>query len=68
MFIVSLQIKYFEDEGFVDWGYYLYVDGKIETSPNEQDPRYPITCVYSSEANALEHYLKSRHNIDVEYI
>jgi uncharacterized protein (DUF1330 family) len=63
----QLLIKYFEDEGYVDYGYYLYEDGKVETAYNEQDSRYPIQLVFSSEANALEHYLQTRYNIEVSY-
>ena len=68
---MKVKIIYFENEGYVPWGYYLEVDGVRHTFPNPEDPRYPIEQVFSHRGDALEVFIKEYLNlpfdVEIEY-
>ena len=61
---MNVEVRYFENEGYVDYGYYLFVDGKPETIPS-QDPRYPTQLVFGSAEDAMEHVLDKYFNVNI---
>ena len=63
---MKISLQYFENEGYVDYGFYIYVDGIPETIESD-DPRYPQKLVFGTESSALEYVLEKYFNSEIEY-
>ena len=55
----KITTKYFENEGYHDYGWYLYINDEPVTIPASEcgDPRYPPQLVFSSEGDAYSYVL-----------
>jgi hypothetical protein len=64
---MKIKTVYFENEGFVDYGYYLEINGKRVTIENSNDSRYPIERVFHNIADCYE-YVITTYIVGVEIL